>query len=149
MARELHFNIFHDASGEYRWALVAANGRTIGDSGEGYATLSECRAAIKRVMASDEDTSVRILPDEPPAVEIVPLVPAAVVVASKASASGLTVGSEATCDTCGLRHIVTADGLCPNNNCPQHYRSYPEYRAATGRTIASLEAMMPPPADVP
>jgi hypothetical protein len=43
------------------------------------------------------------------------------------------------CDVCGLRHILETSGLCPNNNCPAHYRSYAEFRAVTGQIIPSLE----------
>jgi hypothetical protein len=49
-------------------------------------------------------------------------------------------GDAVQCPACSLRHVATADGLCPNNNCPRHYRSYPAYRAATGQVIADLEA---------
>jgi hypothetical protein len=59
----------------------------------------------------------------------------------------LKPGDARQCESCGLRYIVTPDGLCPNNNCPQHYHSYPAYRAATGRIIAELEAGYFPPVE--
>ena len=44
----MRFDIYQDAAGEWLWRLVAANGRIIADSGEGYATLSNARRAIRR-----------------------------------------------------------------------------------------------------
>lgn len=41
------FEIYEDQRGEYRWRLVASNGRTIGDSGEGYVTRSNARRAAE------------------------------------------------------------------------------------------------------
>lgn len=32
------FRVYEDRAGEYRWRLVAGNGRTVADSGEGYVT---------------------------------------------------------------------------------------------------------------
>ena len=42
------FEIYQDAAGEYRWRLVAANGRTVGDSGEGYDSRSNAHRAAER-----------------------------------------------------------------------------------------------------
>ena len=44
----MRFDIYQDAAGEWRWRLVAANGRIVGDSGEGYATSSNARRAARR-----------------------------------------------------------------------------------------------------
>jgi len=48
---------YKDAKGEWRWRLVASNGRIIADSGEGYKSERECLADIDRVKAS-KDTPV-------------------------------------------------------------------------------------------
>ena len=45
---------YKDAKGEWRWRLVAANGRIIADSGEGYSSERECLADIDRVKASKD-----------------------------------------------------------------------------------------------
>ncbi len=41
--------LYKDARGEYRWRLIAANGRKIADSGEGYSNKTDCLAAIQLV----------------------------------------------------------------------------------------------------
>jgi uncharacterized protein YegP (UPF0339 family) len=45
----MKFVVYKDARGEYRWRLVAANGRKIADSGEGYGNKADCLAAIQLV----------------------------------------------------------------------------------------------------
>ena len=44
----MRFDIYVDGQGEWRWRLVAANGRIVGDSGEGYATSSNAQRAARR-----------------------------------------------------------------------------------------------------
>ncbi len=56
------FTIYKDSAGQFRWRLVAHNGRITGDSGEGYATKQGCKDAVERVKrevstASVEDTT--------------------------------------------------------------------------------------------
>jgi uncharacterized protein YegP (UPF0339 family) len=51
-ANDLSFQVFKDAKGEWRWRLVAANGRRIAGSGEGYKSKSACIAAIELVKKS-------------------------------------------------------------------------------------------------
>lgn len=41
----MRFQIYQD-KGTWRWRLIDEHGRTIADSGEGYATEAECRAGI-------------------------------------------------------------------------------------------------------
>lgn len=36
-----HLHVYQDAAGEWRWHLIAANGRIIADSGEGYADRAD------------------------------------------------------------------------------------------------------------
>ena len=45
----MKFVVYKDARGEYRWRLVAVNGRTIADPGEGYGNKADCVAAIQLV----------------------------------------------------------------------------------------------------
>ena len=48
------FYIYQDNAGQWRWRLRAANGRTIADSGEGYANKHDCLAAISLVKTSSD-----------------------------------------------------------------------------------------------
>jgi uncharacterized protein len=43
------FRIYRDASGEWRWRLVARNHRVVADSGEGYGRRTDCARAVRRV----------------------------------------------------------------------------------------------------
>lgn len=43
------FKIYQDAGREYRWRLVAPNGKIIADSGEGYSDRSGARRAAENV----------------------------------------------------------------------------------------------------
>ncbi len=45
----MKFQVYKDKSGEYRWRLVAANGRTVADSGESYTRRDNAIRAIGRV----------------------------------------------------------------------------------------------------
>lgn len=47
----LTIRIYEDKAGEYRWRMVAPNGRIVADSAEGYTTHSGAKRAIKRVLA--------------------------------------------------------------------------------------------------
>lgn len=42
------FEVYEDQRGEYRWRLKAANGRIVGDSGEGYSTKSNAKQSAER-----------------------------------------------------------------------------------------------------
>jgi uncharacterized protein len=48
----MHYTVYRDASWQWRWRLVAANGRTIADSAEAYHNKSDCLAAIELVKRS-------------------------------------------------------------------------------------------------
>ena len=52
------FELFEDAAGEYRWRLVAPNGRIVADSGEGYATRSNARRALERVRETAGEAAI-------------------------------------------------------------------------------------------
>jgi uncharacterized protein YegP (UPF0339 family) len=53
MPKTTHYEIYLDGAGEYRWRLLAGNGRTIADSGEGYANYQDCYDGVQLV----KDTS--------------------------------------------------------------------------------------------
>jgi hypothetical protein len=48
------YTYYKDKKGEWRWRLVASNGRIIADSGEGYSSERECLADIDRVKTSKD-----------------------------------------------------------------------------------------------
>lgn len=54
-----HFELYKDRANEYRWRMVASNGRIVADSGEGYSSKSGARKAIENVQsdAADADTT--------------------------------------------------------------------------------------------
>lgn len=43
------FDVYQDRKGEWRWRLLAGNGRTVADSGEGYKTKQGVQRAIDMV----------------------------------------------------------------------------------------------------
>jgi uncharacterized protein len=45
----MHFYVYLDTRGEYRWRLIAGNGRTLADSGEGYVRKADCLHAINLI----------------------------------------------------------------------------------------------------
>ncbi|MFB6271145.1 MAG: YegP family protein [Halobacterium sp.] len=53
-----HFEVYEDAAGEWRWRFVAANGRIVADSGEGYASKSGVRDALDAVKKNAYDADV-------------------------------------------------------------------------------------------
>jgi len=48
----MRFHAYKDAAGYWRWRLLAANNRTIADSGEGYNNYADCLAAIELVKSA-------------------------------------------------------------------------------------------------
>jgi uncharacterized protein YegP (UPF0339 family) len=45
----MRFQIFKDAKGEFRWRLIANQGRVLATAAEGYKTKAECRQAIQLI----------------------------------------------------------------------------------------------------
>jgi len=45
----MHFYVYRDRAREYRWRLIAGNGRTLADSGEGYVHKADCLHAINLI----------------------------------------------------------------------------------------------------
>ena len=50
----MHFELYKDHGGEWRWTLHANNGRKVADSGEGYKSKQHCEDAIGIVKRSAE-----------------------------------------------------------------------------------------------
>lgn len=46
----MKIRIYKDKRGEWRWRMVARNGRTVADSGEGYVRRSNARRAAYRLV---------------------------------------------------------------------------------------------------
>lgn len=49
----MEYQIYKDVQGQYRWRLVAANGRNIANSGEGYYNKADCQNGINLVKGSN------------------------------------------------------------------------------------------------
>lgn len=56
----MHFRCYQDLRGAWRWSLIAANGRIIADSAEGYST----EANLNRAIASIQELMADPLPTE-------------------------------------------------------------------------------------
>lgn len=54
----MKFYIFKDASGYWRWHLMAANNRIIADSGESYHNEQDCLWAVGLVQDTTRQTPV-------------------------------------------------------------------------------------------
>jgi uncharacterized protein len=50
----MHFEIFRDGSGQWRWRLRTRNGNVIADSAESYVHRSDCEHGIALVKQSAE-----------------------------------------------------------------------------------------------
>jgi len=50
--RSVHFQVYKDAKDEWRWRLVAANGKIIAVPGEGYKNKNDCLHDIDLVKAA-------------------------------------------------------------------------------------------------
>lgn len=48
----MHYRIYKDATGYWRWTLYAANNRKIANSGESYHNKADAASAIKLVQGS-------------------------------------------------------------------------------------------------
>lgn len=46
----MKFIVYKDKAGEWRWHIVARNGRIVADSGEGYLTKGNAQASVKRLV---------------------------------------------------------------------------------------------------
>ena len=43
------FELYKDTKGEFRWRLIASNGQTIANSGEGYKSKDSAKAGVESV----------------------------------------------------------------------------------------------------
>lgn len=48
----MHYLLYRDTANQWRWRLVAANGRIIADSAESYWNKTDCQHAINLVKGS-------------------------------------------------------------------------------------------------
>lgn len=57
MARDVTVEFYTDRHGDHRWRAIAANGRIVADSAEGYEHADDCRAGaiIAGVLDDDQD----------------------------------------------------------------------------------------------
>ncbi len=62
----MHFYCYPDAAGEVRWRLVAGNGRTLADSGEGYKRYASALHAMN-LIAGNQSIPIRFAPGFRPA----------------------------------------------------------------------------------
>lgn len=61
MPSEPTFELYEDRAGEWRWRLVAPNGKIIADSGEGYSSKQGARRGIESVRRSAPEAAVEVL----------------------------------------------------------------------------------------
>lgn len=57
----MKFELYEDKAGEWRWRLVAKNGKTIADSGEGYHGQGNARRALKTVRKAIADADIIVV----------------------------------------------------------------------------------------
>ncbi len=48
----MHFKVYRDTRGEWRWNYKSSNGNVIADSGEGYRNKSDCLNGISIIKGS-------------------------------------------------------------------------------------------------
>jgi uncharacterized protein YegP (UPF0339 family) len=48
----MHFKLYKDTAGYWRWRLIASNGKIIADSGEGYYNKTDCEHGISLVKSA-------------------------------------------------------------------------------------------------
>lgn len=54
----MQFEIYKDSAGEWRWRLLALNGKIIGDSAEGYNKRSHAFQMVATIMAGADEADV-------------------------------------------------------------------------------------------
>ena len=59
---EYKFKVYRDKQGEWRWTMLAPNGRKIADSAEGYKKKSNCLTGLYRVRAEAQSALIIELP---------------------------------------------------------------------------------------
>lgn len=46
MSRRARFDVYQDTAGQWRWRLLALNGRIVADSAEGYTRMRDAERAV-------------------------------------------------------------------------------------------------------
>src|SRR5262249_49110214 len=59
----LKFEIYQDNAKEYRWRLKAADGSTLGTSGQGYKAKADCKHGVERIMKDAEKLKFEVYQD--------------------------------------------------------------------------------------
>lgn len=54
----MYYSVYRDIATQWRWRLVAANGKIVANSGEGYYNKSDCYHAIGLVVGTSSQTPV-------------------------------------------------------------------------------------------
>jgi uncharacterized protein len=54
----MRFVLYKDTAKQYRWRLLASNGKTVADSGEAYWNKSDCLAGIELVKSTNSSSPV-------------------------------------------------------------------------------------------
>lgn len=57
----MKFHVYKDRRNEYRWRLIAANGKILADSAEGYTTKQSCKDGIELVKGT---TNTPVIDDD-------------------------------------------------------------------------------------
>ena len=55
----MHFKLYKDTSGHWRWTLYAANNKKIADSGEGYNDKADAQHGIELVRGAGAATPIK------------------------------------------------------------------------------------------
>jgi uncharacterized protein YegP (UPF0339 family) len=55
----MHFNLYKDHGGEWRWRLIAVNGKIVADSSESYTTKANAEAGIALVQHGAATAPIR------------------------------------------------------------------------------------------
>lgn len=55
----MHFQLYKDAAGQWRWRLVAGNNQIVATSGEGYVNKADAVHGIDLVKGTSASTPVR------------------------------------------------------------------------------------------
>jgi uncharacterized protein YegP (UPF0339 family) len=71
--KRARFRVYEDKGGQWRWRLLAANGRVVADSSEGYGTRYGASRAVEMVR-SLAVTALSVKEEDPEVVVLNPLV---------------------------------------------------------------------------
>lgn len=63
---DMKFELYEDKAGQWRWRLVAKNGRTVADGGEGYHSQGNARRAVKAFRHCVTSATIVVLPRAEP-----------------------------------------------------------------------------------